>query len=213
VVRRQLDLRIEGLHHLPPRGPVILVCRHYHHYFDGCILLATARRTVRVLVSLDWVRTRRLRVLMEAACRTAGWPVVLRAERMQPAGSGAFDPREARSYLRQALALSTATLRGGEILAIFPEGYPNIDPVYTPKASIDAYLPFRHGYARLALAAQRAGSAPVALVPVGLSYPGEAGGRHRVTVRFGPPQYLERSSDALTVTRQVEQRVRALSDH
>ena len=41
---------------------------------------------------------------------------------------------------------------------VFPEGYPNVDPDYTPKGEGEM-LPFRPGFARLAVLAAQAGGA------------------------------------------------------
>src|SRR5579875_52933 len=101
IAVRRLDLHVEGLEHLPHKGPLLIASRHYHHLYDGCILLAVAPRPLHLLVALDWVTTRRDRGLMEWACRTARWPVVLRAERLQ-AGGSAYDAADAGRYLRRA---------------------------------------------------------------------------------------------------------------
>ena len=36
-----VDLRVEGLEHLPASGPAIIAARHYHHFYDGAALLTT----------------------------------------------------------------------------------------------------------------------------------------------------------------------------
>lgn len=210
VVRREMRLRLEGLQHVPARGPVLLVCRHFHHYFDGCALLATLPRFVHILVALDWVDRRPLRTLMEAACRLARWPVVLRRERLDTGSNSTFSSREVRGYLRAARDESVALLQAGDMLAIFPEAYPTVDPVYTPKLSDDAFLPFRAGFAHLAELAQRDGRTRVAIVPVGLHY--EHGSRPRVTLRFGPPRYHQGRRARDELVRAIEADVHRLSN-
>ena len=98
LAARRLDLRVEGLEHLPRRGPLLIASRHYHHLYDGCALLAVAPRPLHLLVALDWVTTRRDRRLMEWACRMVQWPAVLRAERLQP-GASAYAAADAGRYL------------------------------------------------------------------------------------------------------------------
>ena len=74
--------------------------------------------------------------------------------------------------------------RGGALL-IFPEGYPNIDPNFTPKKNTADFLPFHAGFAAISAAAQRRLGTPIPTVPVGLSY--AAQGRWRICIRFGAP--------------------------
>jgi hypothetical protein len=33
------EFTVEGLEHVPASGPVLIVARHFHHLYDGCILL------------------------------------------------------------------------------------------------------------------------------------------------------------------------------
>lgn len=213
VLRRNADVRVEGTQHLPRHGATLIVCRHYHHYYDGCLLLAALPRRVHILVALDWVGSRRLRALMEVACRMAGWPVVLRGERLSGAradGSrSAYQATERARYLRRALTQTRDLLRAGEVLIVFPEAYPTIDPIFTPKTSDEAYLPFRRGFIRMVERAQRDGRTRVAIVPAGLRY--RRGERWRVRLRLGPPLYLDAATDPTALLRAVETRVRALS--
>jgi putative membrane protein len=212
TLRRNVDLRVEGLQHLARQGATLIVCRHYHHYYDGCLLLAALPRRVHILVALDWVDSRWLRLLMEAACRLARWPVVLRGERLSGARAGgrsAYRAQERVRYLRRALAQTSGLLRAGETLVIFPEAYPTIDPVYTPKSADDSYLPFRRGFIRMVDHAQRDGRTRVAIVPAGLHY--ERGARWRVRLRLGSPFYVDGATDSAALVRAVEDQVRALS--
>src|SRR5688572_19861446 len=78
TVAKDLRLTVQGLEHLPPEGPVLMVARHYHHLYDGCAVMATVPRQVRVLASLDWIERPIALRGMQAACRAAGWPVIYR---------------------------------------------------------------------------------------------------------------------------------------
>lgn len=213
-IRRDLDLRIEGLHNLPRTGPGVIVCRHYHHIYDGCILIGALGRPVRIVVALDWVGSAGLRALMEALCHLAGWPIVLRRERLvgsagQALGGSAYDAREIRPYLKRALADARDALRAGGMLAVFPEGYPTVDPVFTPKVEDNVFLPFRSGFVRIAELAQRDGRTCVAIIPAGLHY--QHGERRQVTLRFGSPLYLDAHTNRIALVRTVEEQVRTLS--
>ena len=211
AVSRDLELSIEGLEHLPRSGPVLIASRHYHYYYDGCVFLARLPRSARLLVGLDWVRSAADRRIMETACRIARWPVVLRGDGPQTNGAATRPHNDARAYLRRALTIGASLLCDGEVLVVFPEGYPNVDPVYTPKHGDDDFLPFRDGYLKIVELAQRRGSAPVAIVPAGFSYTHASGRRWRVALRLGPPEYLAGRDDAPRLARAVEERVHALS--
>lgn len=209
VVARDLDLTVEGLEHLPASGPVLIASRHYHHLYDGFALLARLPRSPHLLVGLDWVPSGFSRRLMETACHVARWPVVLRGDRPRFAGARAHRESDARRYLRRALTLGASLLRDGELLVVFPEGYPNVDPVFTPKQGDDDFLPFRDGYLKIVELAQRRGSPPVAVIPAGFTY--IRGTRWRVTLRLGPPDYLAGRDDTARLARAIEEQVRALS--
>lgn len=215
LAARRLDLRVEGLEYLPRVGPLLVASHHYHHLYDGCALLAVVPRPIHLLVALDWVATPRDRRLMEWACDAARWPVVLRAETLQPPGSlrhGAYGSEEAGRYLRRAVRDSVALLRAGRAVVIFPAAYPVIDPhatPATPKAGGEAVLPFRPGIVRLVELAQRDGRTRVPIVPAGLSY--HRGRRWQIMLRFAAPCYVDGRADRARVLRAVEEQVRLLS--
>lgn len=202
-LRRSVDLTVEGLDLVSASGPVILAARHYHHLHDGAALMATIPRPMRILVGLDWIENTAAKRAMDRACAAAGWPVVMRR---RPDATG-FTAEEARTLVA-ALEASVEVLRRGEVLLVFPEGYPTIDPTWTPKTSDDEVLPFHSGVVRIASQAGRAGIiAPI--VPVGLEY--HAGPRWKLTMRFGAPLRVASRSDEIRVLRQLEHEVRRLS--
>jgi putative membrane protein len=211
---RRLRLRVDGLQHLPETGPLLIAARHYHHLYDGCVMLATVPRPLQVLVGLDWVQDRRTRGLMESLCNIGRWPAVLRRDRRggqeQPKdGRGNALPEESGHYLRQAMRMTSDLMAEGRALLVFPEGYPNIDPFYTPKSGDDDFLPFRHGFAKLVRLAQHSSHTRIAVVPAGLEYRRRS--RFEVTLRFGRPVFLERGGDVGVFAAAVERQVRLLS--
>jgi putative membrane protein len=211
IVAPYLDLRVQGLHHLPRAGPLLIACRHYHHFDDGCILLAVAPRPLHLLVALDWVCGRARRRLLEWALGLVRWPVVLRTERLErEPGRSAYRAEEAGHYLRRATCDAISVLRAGRVLVIFPEAYPNVDPSFTLKANSAAFLPFRPGLIKLAQLAQQDGRTCVPIVPAGLSY--RRSRRWHVTLRFGPPLFPAAWPDRCSLLRAVEEQVRLLSD-
>lgn len=206
ALRREVELLVEGLDHVPSSGPAILAARHVHHKFDGCAIVASVPRPVQLLVALDWVRPGRDRRFMEWACGALRWPTVLRID-----GPAAVDPTEARRRLRRATREAVALLREGRLLLVFPEGYPAVDPHPTPKSGLDAFLPFQPGFLRLAALAERGGGPSVPIVPVGLHYEALAGDRWRVALRFGPPEIGADEGGRGALAERIEQRVRQLS--
>jgi putative membrane protein len=214
VAARHLDVRAEGLEHIPAHGPVLLAVRHYHHLYDGVVLLGAVPRRLHILVALDWVDSAPLRRLMEWATRTARWPTVLRDEGLRPDAGGriahpqsAFGTDEIERYRMRGLRDCVQLLREGAALVVFPEGYPNVDPRYTPKRVPDEFLPFRAGFTTAVALAERRLRRRVPIVPVGLAYRADA--RTRVTLRCGAPLHLDGQRAALV--RAVQQRVEALS--
>lgn len=208
-------VRIEGLNNVPDTGGVLLVARHYHHLLDGAVLVDRLPRPVHVVVALDWTANAPQRRWMERACAWAQWPVILRPRTTRDA---AEVPRYLRSGLRQAAALVAA----GRVVAMFPEGYPVVDPTAshaTPRdRDADGMLPFAPGFRTIADLALRSHAAsggergpaplgrarPLAIVPVGFVYEPH-GRRWRIVARFGA------SLDARAGVAAAEDAVRALS--
>lgn len=196
---------------LPPEtGPAILVSRHYHHLWDGCAIVASTDRPVHIVVGLDWISKRPIRTLMETACKSAGWPVILRDDALHRDGAeSVYEPHESRAYLKRAVRESVEILRGDGLLVMFPEAYPNIDPGYTPKTGDDDSLPFKRGFATIARITERRLGKRVPIIPVGLGYKDPESGP--VAVRFGEPVYLDEFPSEDELVRSVEHSVYALS--
>jgi 1-acyl-sn-glycerol-3-phosphate acyltransferase len=209
VVLAGITLRVEGLEHVPKRGPALLVCRHYHHLYDGAILTLALKRPVRILVALDWAKDTRQRRMMEFICGLARWPIVLRRSTPESEWGGGYDPHERSRYVREALVRSAKLLSRGDVLAIFPEGYPTVDPVATRKRDGE-WLPFAPGYLAVAERARR-GGALVPLVPAGLSYAGPSDKPTSITLRFGAPETIGSAAERHRVASSLEERVHALS--
>jgi putative membrane protein len=101
--------------------------------------------------------------------------------------------------------------RSGEVMIIFPEGYPNIDPHPTPKPDLEAFMPFRPGFVKLVELAEKDGITRVAIVPTGLSYIRGEGDSWHATVRFGQPLYRKDFDNVEQLVHVVEEDVHALS--
>lgn len=215
---KHVDLTVEGLEGVPEIGPVVIAARHYHHLYDGCAIGTTLERHLHILVAADWAISGPARGLLERASRVARWPVVLRpdAPRYRPdrfpnATAIAAYEAEAARYLRRAAIATVRLLRGGHALLVFPEGYPTIDPTFTPKTRDDEVLPFQAGFARLVALAQRDGLTRVPVVPAGLEYARSPDDRWRLVLRYGEPIFHENGSDHRAFMAGVEANVRRLS--
>ena len=206
LLRWKAALTIEGVDHIPRRGPVIVAARHVHHAYDGAALLQAIDRPTSLVVTLDWLPPGRRRVALAALCRAARWPAVIRSEQFAP-HSGKRDP-EAIRRLRAALDESVRVLDDGRVLVVFPEGYPNVDPNGSPKEGLDEMLPFREGYLHIAKRFERKTGKAATIVPAGFAYQRDP---WRIHLAFGEPLTLSQTDDLAAVNRTIEADVRRLS--
>jgi putative membrane protein len=210
---RRLQINTSGSEHVPPRGPALLLARHYHHFFDGLALFAALRRPFHIMVTLDWAQSSLTRRSLTWMTRLARWPVILRRDalcfRGQLKQRSLFTFADIVGYERKALRESVELLACGRLLIIFPEGYPNIDPHHTPKTHNDEMLPFRAGFAAIAAAAEKRCGAKVPLIPVGLRY--SAGKRWTVYVNFGAAVHAGDFASREALVRKLEYDVAQLS--
>jgi 1-acyl-sn-glycerol-3-phosphate acyltransferase len=171
LVRALFRVRVAGIHHVPLGGPAILAFVHVSVLDGPCLAAEVAwrrRRTVRFLVASE---------VFERP--VSGW--FLRHYRQIPVNRGKNDAG--------ALEELIATIRGGAVAAIAPEGTVNPSPGELQR--------IRSGIARIALPT----GAPV--IPVGIwgthrrwSKSGRRWGgplRPRLSLAFGPP--IEPSGD------------------
>jgi len=205
MVKRNLDLTVEGAANLPATGPVIIASRHFHHLYDGCVLVSTIPRPSHVLVAGDWTRNPLAKAMLDRACKAARWPMVLR-----PGGPTNVSRADAADAFRRATSRAIELFRAGRPLIVFPEGYPNIDPGFTPKTDEAMFLPFQRGIVRLATLAADAGIT-VPIVPAGLSYTRSGSDRWNVGLRFCSPVLLVDRRDEVPTLRHLEDQVRQLS--
>jgi len=216
IAWRKLDLRVEGLEHVPRSGPLVIAAHHYHHAFDGAAIFTATPRPLSLIVTLDWVTTRFGRASMETLARFARFPTMLRKEALVPDSEGrtlhpdsAYSPDEVLAYGRRCMRDAATLLADGGALVVFPEAYPNVDPHSTPKAGADRFMGFRGGFVSVAeIAARRLGT-PVPIVPAGLAY--EPGPRWTAWLRFGEPLAAPDPRGAKALVAAVEEQVVALS--
>lgn len=187
MTRVRLDVRLDGLEHLPTRGPALIAARHFHHLYDGAILISRLPRPARLVVAADWVKDARQRWLLELGCRLLGWPIVLRPDALARHPSPVYRPADVPRALHRARQAVTELLRAGEVVAIFPEGYPTIDPEWRTKPDETSFLPFRSGFIRLVQHAERAGAERTPILPAGFwAAPPDY---RRIVLRLGAPRF------------------------
>ena len=170
----RLQTIASGVENIPAQGPALLVARHYHHLFDGLALFAAQPRPFHIVVTLDWARNRRTKYFMAALNRIARWPMILRPDALFQNGErqrSLFTRKDVTRYQRRAIRQAVDLLGDGRLLVVFPEGYPNVDPTYTPKQAADAFLPFKRGFVAILDRAERRLAAPVPALPVGFTTP------------------------------------------
>jgi 1-acyl-sn-glycerol-3-phosphate acyltransferase len=209
-------LTADGLEHVPTTGPVILAVRHYHHLLDGLGLLAQVNRPLHIMIGLDWVSTRPSRWLMEGLARCCAWPVTLRNAEDLRAGpdtptvrASAYAETEIRPYQLRAYRQCVELLGQGRAVALFPEGYPLIDPHAKRPPRTEAMAPFKSGFARLALTAARRQGGPISVVPVGIRTDAQNSGK--LAFAYGPPRQVTHRTDVDALIAQTRHDIGLLS--
>ncbi|MCM8748057.1 carotenoid biosynthesis protein [Thermomicrobiaceae bacterium CFH 74404] len=209
VVLRGWQISVSNVDRLLPSGPAVLAVRHEHHLYDACALIVASSRPLRFVVALDWVGTRWQRFVMERLCDWARWPVILRPQRFQlPDPPAVYIKEEVQRYLVGGLREALNRLAEGEIVVVFPEGFPVVDP-HTPGARDRLGHAFHPGVVWVACQAARRCGVPIPVVPVGLRY--DPFGNKKVEVQFGPPIFVNETADQKAALAAIEAEVRALS--
>jgi len=208
---KRLKTVAQGLEHLPAQGPGIIAARHYHHLFDGLAFFAVVERRFHIVVTLDWAQDRRTKFFMSSLNTLARWPMVLREEALanRPKANRLYDRSDLRRYQMAALRQSIKLLEENRLLVIFPEGFPNIDPVFTPKTHADEFLPFKPGFAVIAESAERTLNRAVPIIPTGIRY--QTGSTWLAQVDFGAPLYRRDFASRQDLIDAVAARVKQLS--
>jgi len=201
-----------GTENLPTQGPALIVARHYHHLFDGLTFFAAVERRFHIVVTMDWVPNRRTKFFMQSINRMARWPMLLRGDALESrenAPRTLYSASDITRYHRRALREAVELLVEGRILVIFPEGYPNIDPTYTPKTELDQFLPFKPGFLNILRAAEAHLGRKIPIVPAGIRY--DQGKLWQGFLTFGEPIYRDKANCRNELTEGLEYEVKRLS--
>jgi 1-acyl-sn-glycerol-3-phosphate acyltransferase len=188
---RRID--VVGVENVPAQGGLVVAANHHNSVVDAMLLIARLPRQVRTLANAPLFG----HALIGPFLRLVG---ALPVHRRQEAGT---DPARNTALF----AATTATLRGGGAIAIFPEGRTQAEPVL---------LELRTGAARMLLAAEMAtesvsGQPAVTLLPVALVF--NAPGTFRegqALVLIGPP--VSTANAVALVRSEPERAARVLTD-
>jgi 1-acyl-sn-glycerol-3-phosphate acyltransferase len=162
------SVEVRGARRVPPRGPALLCINHPNNLIDSLLVGAVVSRKVHYLATAALFKNR-LAARFLAACGAI--PVYRRQD----------DPARME---RNAETFSACfeMLARGRVIGIYPEGTTHAE---------SRVQRIKTGAARIALeyeARRRAGSgAPLALIPVGLTFEARKSFRGRVRVSFGEP--------------------------
>jgi 1-acyl-sn-glycerol-3-phosphate acyltransferase len=160
-------IEVVGAENVPASGPLIVAANHHNSIVDAMLLMAVIPRPARILANAPLFRHPLIGPFLRLV---GGLPVHRRKE----AGD---DPRKNVALFEA----TTAALRAGGAILIFPEGRTQPEP---------ALQEIRTGTARMLLAAENGapGGARVTLLPVGLVFDRPGTFRTgRALVLVGPP--------------------------
>lgn len=147
---------------IPRSGPVLLVANHPNGLIDAAVVLAAARRPVRLIAKAPLLRDRAI-----------GW--LVRAVGAIPVYRPQDDPGTLRRNT-ETFAAVTEALHDGAAVALFPEGTSHSAP---------QMVALRTGAARMALASAEHGAFPI--IPIGLGFDEKGVFRSDAHVVIGDP--------------------------
>lgn len=147
----------------PDRGRVILAASHLNGFVDPVVMVGRLGYLPRFLAKATLWKVFPAKVLLDLAR-------VIPVQRRVDAGEGTDNT--------SMFARAIDALRGGSVVAVFPEGTTHDDP---------SIRPLRTGVARIALAASASGVDDVQIVPVGITYEDKVRVRGRALIHYGEP--------------------------
>lgn len=136
LLRPIVNTKLNGMHHIPRKGAVILAANHLSHV-DPIMVIASARRPVRYLAK-------------DGHFKNAATAIVMRA-------TGQIETKRSEGG-NDALTNAADVLEAGAALGIFPEG------TRSKRTEAPFLLPGKSGVARLAASFPHAVVVPIALV-------------------------------------------------
>ena len=204
VFFRQVE--VVGLEHVPAAGPVLFVGNHPNSLIDPILIITTCGRKVHFAAKDTLFKGRLMRGLLRGL---GAVPLARKVEHdgkpADAATAAVRDPSEMARLNDAAFDSMFTVLAGGGTIGIFPEGLSH---------DASQLARFKTGAARLALGGSTRTSAPLAVVPCGLTFIHPKRFRSRVLVQYGPPLLVEGSTEpdqVKRVTGEIEQALRRLT--
>jgi 1-acyl-sn-glycerol-3-phosphate acyltransferase len=157
-------VRIVGRHHIPQRGPLLLVANHANSLIDPVLVGLTARRRVRFLAKAPLFH-------MPLFGKFMTWLGMIPVHRPKD------DPALTKRSL-VSLAMAADSLAAGSAVGIFPEGKTH---------DLRALSEVLSGTARMIQQALDAGATGLQVVPVGINYDDKCLFRSAVWIEVGKP--------------------------
>lgn len=188
------DSRIVHAERMPVEGPVIVVANHFNGLVDAALLLARLPRQPSFLAkSTLWDLP-----LLQPVLSLAGAIPVIRRQDLD-AASGV--PAKAAERNRATFQHCEALLAAGGVIALFPEGVTQAEPVLQP---------LRSGAARIALrTCARVPRCSLMVLPVGLVFDEPERFRSRVLLIVGEPLAVDDTrGDQAPAVRELTERIR-----
>lgn len=183
-------IEVVGAENIPPSAPLVVAANHHNSLVDAMLLVAVVPRRLRTLANAPLFRNPLIGPFLRVM---GGLPV----HRRQEAGD---DPKRNAALFAE----TTATLRAGGSIMLFPEGRTQPEP---------RLLELRTGAARMLLAAEAPGplKEPVVLLPVGLVFRDPGTFREgRALVQVGQP--LDTADSVERARSEPEEAARRLTD-
>jgi 1-acyl-sn-glycerol-3-phosphate acyltransferase len=187
-------IEVDGQSRIPQRGrPTLFAVSHLNGFVDPIVFIGGLRRFPRFIAKRSLWRFLPARPVLALVG-------VIPVERRQDSAD--------TSVNRSSFEACHRALAKGHAVAIFPEG--------TTHDQLEL-APIRTGLARIALGAQAAGVAGIAIVPVGILYESKFKVRSRALVRIGEPIDVDDAASWLGPGRSPQgeddrEAVRALTD-
>jgi 1-acyl-sn-glycerol-3-phosphate acyltransferase len=159
------DVEVVGASRVPSRGPVLLCINHPNNLIDSLLVAGVLPRKVHYLATAALFRNPLIGRFLSAC---GAIPVYRKQD----------DPDKMDRNV-DAFAACFRALERGDLIGIYPEGTTHAER---------RVQRIKTGAARIALDYQAAGrGAPLALIPVGLTFEARKAFRGRVRVSFGEP--------------------------
>jgi 1-acyl-sn-glycerol-3-phosphate acyltransferase len=192
VIYRKFAVIVTGQEKIPHTGPVLIAPRHFDGDHDPSLMLAITTRRVFFLAATDFVNDGFRYKMIKFFHRKLGAASIDRMD--------SFYNRTNRNprlqYLNAGYKIVNLLLLGQAVI-IFPEGWPDIDSHKTLKDDANYVPGVQKGALDYVHLAQKRQRFPIPIVPVGIRYEMNTGGRPKIFVNIGNPFVIPLTEEGL----------------